>query len=194
MNSARGDDTKDLKPAILELIPQKYLLGPANESGEKSIWGTISSSAGHSKNTRGFTNNITARLLCPVDHLRAFDTNPAEFVFTIGVGQMLMTQHPKTRTIEKLKNGTLSRVDRDKVPKFPLFMYDEDMVEPGKVTSGLFRGPLLIAARFTPLGLRSPSLTNNAGVQIYLHLEECCKGGGRNSSKKCCPDQPNEES
>lgn len=85
MSSARGDDTKDLKPDILRLIPQKYLLGPANESGEKSIWSTIGSGAEHSKDTRGFTNNITARLLCPVSHLQAFDANPAEFVLAIDI-------------------------------------------------------------------------------------------------------------
>ncbi|KAF9647353.1 hypothetical protein BDM02DRAFT_3261766 [Thelephora ganbajun] len=126
INAARGDDTKDLKPVILELIPQKYLSGPVNEHGEKSIWNSIRASTKHSKVTRGFTNNITARLLCPADHLRAFDANPSE-------------------TIEKLKNGSLARLDREGVPKFPSFMYDEDMMEPGKVTEGLFRGPLLVA-------------------------------------------------
>lgn len=80
---------------------------------------------------------------------------------------MLMTQYPKTRTIEKLKDGLLPRADRDNVPKFPSFMYDEDMVEPGKVTSGLFRGPLLVAASFSPLGLHSLSLTES---QVYKHI------------------------
>ena len=44
-----------------------------------------------------------------------------------------------------MKNGLLPRLDRDGVPKFPLFLYDEDMIEPGKLTNGLFRGPLLVA-------------------------------------------------
>lgn len=73
---------KDLKPVILKLIPQKYLSGPVNDVGEKSIWSSIWAGAKHSKTTRGFTNNITARLLCPIDHLQAFDANPLAFVFS----------------------------------------------------------------------------------------------------------------
>ena len=82
MNAAQGDDTKDLKPVILELIPQKYLLGPVNEVGEKSIWNSIRANTKHLKLTRGFTNNITARLLCPIDHLQAFDADLSEFVLS----------------------------------------------------------------------------------------------------------------
>lgn len=82
MNAAQGDDTKDLKLVILKLIPQKYLLGPVNKFGEKSIWNSIRANTKHLKLTHGFTNNITTRLLCPIDHLRAFDADPSEFVLS----------------------------------------------------------------------------------------------------------------
>ena len=82
MNAAQGDDTKDLKPVILELISQKYLLGLVNEVGEKSIWNSTRANTKHLKLTHGFTNNITARLLCPIDHLQAFDADPSEFVLS----------------------------------------------------------------------------------------------------------------
>ncbi|KAF9778158.1 hypothetical protein BJ322DRAFT_1025249 [Thelephora terrestris] len=128
INSSRGDDTKDLKPVILDLIPQRYLSGPTNEHGEKCIWNSVSTSAKNEKGARGFTNKVTACLLCPIDYLQAFDANPTEFVFSL-VAQ----------------NGSFSRLDREGVPKFPSFMYNEDMIEPGKLTNGLFRGPLLVA-------------------------------------------------
>lgn len=128
------------------MIPQKYLSGPMNEHGEKCIWNSVGTSAKTEKWARGFANKITARLLCPIDYLQAFDTNPAEFVLllTSENGCMLILS-PKIRTIEKLKNGSFSRLDREGVPKFPSFLYDEDIIEPGKLTNGLFRGPLLVA-------------------------------------------------
>jgi hypothetical protein len=136
-----------LKPAILDLIPKECLPGRAGERRQGTIWDSISPSAKHKKATRGFANNITARLLCPTDHLRAFDANPLEYVLSCPSLRSTGTLHHclQIRTIEKLKNGTLPRLDRAGVPKFPSFMYDEDMMEPGKVMSGLFRGPLLVA-------------------------------------------------
>ena len=129
------------------MIPQRYLSEPTNEYGEKSIWNSVSTSARTEKWPRGFANKITARLLCPIDYLHAFDANPAESVLSLipkpKIGCLLILS-PKPRTIEKLKNGSFSRLDREGVPKFPLFMYDEDMIEPGKLTNGLFRGQLLV--------------------------------------------------
>lgn len=101
---------------------------------------------------------------------------------------------PKTRTIEKLKTGSLPRADREGVPKFPLFMYDEDMIEPGRVTNGLFRGPLLIAAGFAHLGLHSSLLTDLTGLQVYFHFKERHDGGEKTfGPKEYRPDQPDGE-
>jgi hypothetical protein len=103
INSSRGDDTKDLKPVILDLIPQRYLSEPTNEHGEKSVWNSVSTSARTEKWPRGFANKITARLLCPIDYLHAFDANPAEFVLSLisKIGcTLIFSQKP-----ERLKNS-----------------------------------------------------------------------------------------
>lgn len=74
-----------------------------------------------------------------------------------------------------MKNGSLPRLDREGVPKFPLFLYDEDVVEPGKLTNGLFRGPLLIAVSSFPFCKSSPvtpdgfhRFTNSSSSQSAL--------------------------
>ena len=82
INAARGDDTKDLKPAILELIPQRYLSGPTNELGEKNISNSIRPDAKLRKAARGFTNKVTARPPRPIDQIQAFDANPVESVLS----------------------------------------------------------------------------------------------------------------
>jgi len=82
-----------------------------------------------------------------------------------------------------MKTGRLPRLDREGVPKFPLFMYDEDVIEPGKVTNGLFRGPLLVAASSFSFGLHSLRLTVPTGLPFYFRLKAPCRGGGKDSSK-----------
>jgi len=39
--------------------------------------------------------------------------------------------------------------DIDRQPFFPVFLYDEQMID-GSVTKGLFRGPLLLKVNFSP--------------------------------------------
>lgn len=103
INSARGDDTKDLKPAILDLIPQKYLSGPANEDGEKSIWSLVPTNARTEKGLRGFANRITGRLLCPIDYVRDFDADPNEFVFSLPAS--VAEAYPSPQKSERSKNS-----------------------------------------------------------------------------------------
>ena len=47
-------------------------------------------------------------------------------------------------TREKLSQGELPLIDNAKDPKFPAFLYDEDITD-GSLAQGLFRGPLLLA-------------------------------------------------
>lgn len=44
---------------------------------------------------------------------------------------------------ESLKAGTLPMRDREGYPFFPVFVYDEKMMD-GSITKGLLRGPLLL--------------------------------------------------
>lgn len=44
----------------------------------------------------------------------------------------------------KLKQGELPLIDNTGDPKFPAFLYDEELMD-GSLTQGLFRGPLLLA-------------------------------------------------
>jgi hypothetical protein len=46
--------------------------------------------------------------------------------------------------------------DREGQPFFPVFIYDEKMMD-GSLTKGLFRGPLLLKASLVP----SPKITIN---------------------------------
>lgn len=50
--------------------------------------------------------------------------------------------------------------DRENQPFFPVFLYDEKMMD-GSLTKGLFRGPLLLKAGLTP----SPTITTDGHIQ-----------------------------
>lgn len=50
--------------------------------------------------------------------------------------------------MEKLAQGTVALNDNAGDPKFPAFLYDEDTLD-GSLTTGLFRGPLLLAVSIT---------------------------------------------
>lgn len=52
----------------------------------------------------------------------------------------------------KLKEGELALIDSAGDPKFPAFLYDEDIMDES-LTQGLFRGPLLLAV--SPCHLRA---------------------------------------
>jgi hypothetical protein len=64
---ARSDDTHGLREAVLGLVRmvvEKRILTPPIDMGS-------SKSA-----TRGFKHPDLGRLLCPINHLQAFDANP----------------------------------------------------------------------------------------------------------------------
>ena len=58
-----------------------------------------------------------------------------------------MTTLPSTR--ESIKGATLPMKDRENQPFFPAFLYDKRMMD-GTLTTGLFRGPLLLKAGLPP--------------------------------------------
>ena len=55
--------------------------------------------------------------------------------------------------------------DREGQPLFPVFTYDERMMD-GSLTKGLFRGPLLLKASLPT----SPIVTTNAHSQAYRYI------------------------
>ncbi|EIW63734.1 uncharacterized protein TRAVEDRAFT_109399, partial [Trametes versicolor FP-101664 SS1] len=74
------------------------------------------------KSNRGFRNILTGRLLCPVGMLEQFDDDPTAFL--VGV-----------------RDGKIHITSRD----WPLFIYKESAMQPGKLRPGLFRSELLEA-------------------------------------------------
>lgn len=60
------------------------------------------------------------------------------------VTQLQLTSY-NISTREGLNSGTLPMKDREGQPFFPVFIYDEKMMD-GSLTKGLFRGPLLLRA------------------------------------------------
>ena len=76
---ARQSDTKTIKHAIVTLIPWEYL--PLDEYGNAPInayHAVPVKNPGSLKSWRGWESLVTARLLCPIDHLAQFKTDPDE--------------------------------------------------------------------------------------------------------------------
>lgn len=73
---ARQSDTKTIKRSIIMLIPQKYLPLDRNGNAPVNAYQVIGvKNPDASKSWRGWGNLITARLLCPIDHLAEFETD-----------------------------------------------------------------------------------------------------------------------
>ena len=49
----------------------------------------------------------------------------------------------------QLQSRALTLIDSEGDPKFPLFLYDPDLVD-RSITQGLFRGPFLLAVSISP--------------------------------------------
>jgi hypothetical protein len=75
---------------------------------------------------------------------------------------ILITEH---RTRKDLGNRALLIKDREGYPLFPVFVYDEKVMD-RSTTKGLFRGPLLLKAGYTP----SPKMTADVRLQAYRHI------------------------
>ncbi|KAF9786305.1 hypothetical protein BJ322DRAFT_1108158 [Thelephora terrestris] len=173
---ARQSDTKTIKVSIVKLIPQEYLPLDANGNQEVNAYQDLKvKNPDSSKSWRGWEHPITARLLCPADHLAEFKADPKS-------------------ARAKLRDGKLSLLDSKGDPKFPAFLYNEDIMD-GSLAQGLFRGPLLLAVYihifFSPSGATGakaslkrgnakihgmekvvPSTICYAAIQAYVAL--CC--------------------
>ena len=55
--------------------------------------------------------------------------------------------------------------DRENQPFFPVFLYDERMID-GSLTKGLFRGPLLLKVRRSPFS----TMTINGCSQAFRYI------------------------
>ncbi|KAF9790581.1 hypothetical protein BJ322DRAFT_1104237 [Thelephora terrestris] len=145
VSRARQTDTKTTKRSIVKLIPQKYL--PLGENGKipaNAYQDLEVKDPDASKSWRGWETLTTARLLCPIDHLATFETDPES-------------------SRMKLRDGGLSLIDSKGDPKFPAFLYDEDVMD-GSLAQGLFRGPLLLSVY--KLIFIAPSAATGAKVSL----------------------------
>jgi len=105
-------------------------VGVQNPDGEKS-W-------------RGWKNPITARLLCPIEYVEEFKNDPDKCADVSSWAPQYFTNYLLSSTLMKLRQGELRLNDNRGDPKFPAFLYDEDAMN-GTFTTGLLRGPLLLA-------------------------------------------------
>jgi hypothetical protein len=120
-SSARSDDTKSLKSAILDWItPRGQPLRPQL--------------ARNVKTDRGFHHERTGALLCPA----GLDWSNTEFVFSYALIARTLTN---SRTKERLQSGEMA------VPGdlWPIFLYHGYNFDPEDPWNGLFRSSLLIS-------------------------------------------------
>jgi hypothetical protein len=73
----------------------------------------------------------------------------------------------KHSTQASLKAGTLPLKDREHQPFFPVFLYNEQMMD-GSLTKGLFRGPLLLKAGLPPSPKTNANGSNRHTVIFFL--------------------------
>jgi len=173
-----------MKTDILNLIPEKYL--PDADIGSAVVRKVASSyidiaKPEESKDWRGFNHGITARLLCPARYIDQFKRDAEAYVrCLICCICVLITKY---RTRRDLKQRRLRLIDREGYPFFPVFLYDEDMMD-GTATKGLFRGPLLVKVNFV---LSANTITNThsqAYRYIFLGPSQSHAASAKRSKKK----------
>jgi hypothetical protein len=119
-SSARSDDTKSLKSAILDWItPRGQALTPALSRNGKI--------------DRGFHHERTGALLCPAD----MDWSNVECVRGMSQNPLLTVA---IRVREKLRNGEIS-ISGD---QWPIFLYHGYNYNKDDPWNGLFRSSLLV--------------------------------------------------
>ena len=152
INSARADDTKGLKGAIVDWIT------PPGQTLEPSINRKV-------KSTRGFHHERTGALLCPA----GLDWSSSTCLFFhLLVVSLTLSCH---RIKEQLRSGEM-QISGD---QWPLFLYADLAYDPEDPWNGLLRNQLLITVGFPyphfhlalPLVLSHPE---TSGFQAYLHV------------------------
>lgn len=76
-------------------------------------------------------------------------------------------------TRQKLIGGELALNDSVGDPKFPAFLYDEDVMD-GSFMMGLFHGPLLLAVSLVILEQGGITDCWHLGVHFHLHIAFWC--------------------
>jgi hypothetical protein len=122
-SSARSDDTKSLKSAVLDWITPKGQ--PLNPPLARNV-----------KIDRGFFHERTGALLCPA----GVDWSNNESVHLFSRRSSRSTRH---RTKEKLRNGDMI-VTGD---QWPILVYHGYSFDPEDPWNGLFRSSLLVTVR-----------------------------------------------
>ena len=80
-DNAKQSDTKNIKHAIVTLIPSRYFPRDRDGNTAANAHRYINvKDPGKMKSWRGWNNQITSRLLCPIDYTNQFDANPDEYV------------------------------------------------------------------------------------------------------------------
>jgi len=146
-----------MKTNVLNLIPEKYLpdTGVSGAIVRKVAASYIDITKPElSKEWRGFNHGITARLLCPAKYIERFKRDPEGYTGHLVVCTWILITECRIR--QDLKRRRLRLIDRESYPFFPIFLYDEDMMDE-TATKGLFRGPLLVKVSFS----LSASITAN---------------------------------
>ena len=155
-----------MKVDILKLIPENYLPDTGAEGVVRKVAASYidSPTPESSKIWRGFNNGITARLLCPAKYIEQFKRDPdvyAKLYIYIYI-YILIAEH---RIRKDLKHRRLQLIDREGSPFFPIFLYDEAMMDRTS-TKGLFRGPLLTKASLSP----SLRVAADKNLQAYRYI------------------------
>lgn len=172
-----------MKTNILNLIPEKCLPDDGVSGGvvRRIAASYIDvSSPEMSKVWRGFNHVVTARLLCPAKYIEQFKRDPEGYVgCLVCCIDILINEH---RSQRDLKHRRLRLIDRESYPFFPIFLYDEDMMD-GTATKGLFRGPLLVKVS-SALSSKVAINTLQAYRHIFLGPSQSHAVGAKRSKKK----------
>jgi hypothetical protein len=136
------------------------------------------------KSWRGFENILTARLMCPVDYLEAMKADPEQSAdlsppeITGAADRIIL---PRTR--QNIVERKLHLVDSEGDPKFPVFLYDEELMD-NSITKGLFRGPVLLMVGLSPSPRNGSLLTTNLQAYKHMFISPSAATGARQSSKR----------
>ena len=146
-SSARSDDTKSLKGAILDWIT------PRGQS-------LIPPLARNVKTDRGFHHERTGALLCPT----GLDWSNTEYDACLISSSCTLIS---SRTKDKLRNGELA-VSGD---QWPIFLYNGYTYDSEDPWNGLLRSSLLVSVSVYPV-IQLKIFTVYQGLQIHIYITE----------------------
>jgi hypothetical protein len=164
ISSARSDDTKSLKGAVLDWItPRDVPLRPPLSRSTKA--------------NRGFQHPVTGALLCPA----GLDWNDAQLVLMTDISSTLLIHG--FRVCTKLSSGEMA-VHGD---QWPLLVYANQEYDPEEPWEGLFRSQLLVwVSMHFSLFLIAYQVLLCTGVQAHLYFAQFGREGGEgNKIWKC---------